>query len=120
MPQNNKDVFQELINWFVVNYPFLYTFLLTCLIAFLRLLYDEVSGSRRFVESILCGFIALSVSAGLEHFGFPDSLAPFIGGVIGFFGIDKIRETSNKVMNLTIKDQKHHKNKIKDKNDEEE
>lgn len=106
MPNNHRDVFQALINWIVLHYPILYTFLLTMLIAFLRLIYDGVGGSKRFVEAILCGFIALAVSAALEYFGFPDSLAPFVGGVIGFFGIEKIRETSNRVMNVTIKDGK--------------
>lgn len=102
MPQNNRDVIQAIIDWLATNAPLLYTFGLTVIIAFFRLLYDHTDQRKRVIESLLCGFIALAVSASLEHFGFPESLSPFVGGVIGFLGIDKIREVGDAVLNKKI------------------
>ena len=45
-----------------------------------------LSWQRLCLESLSCGFIAVTISYGMESFGMPISMGNFIGGVLGFMG----------------------------------
>lgn len=64
------------------------------LVAWVRVLYDdkEPRHMRRFLEGLLCGLIALAVSSGAEVIGAPAGAGTVVGGMIGLFGADKVRE----------------------------
>lgn len=63
-------------------------------IAWVRVLYDdkEPRHMRRFLEGLLCGLIALAVSSGAEVLGAPAGVGTVVGGMVGLFGADKVRE----------------------------
>lgn len=69
------------------------------LIAWVRVLYDdkEPRRVRRLLEGFLCGAIALAVASGVEAAGLSSNAGTFIGGTVGLFGADKVREWANAV-----------------------
>ncbi|QIQ22397.1 phage holin, lambda family [Zophobihabitans entericus] len=94
MPYKNNDFFASVIDWLYQNYPLIYGAILAVLIAYVRLVYDGVDGRKKWIEAILCGALALAASSALDYFGLPQSLSPFIGGMIGFLGVEKLRAFS--------------------------
>lgn len=60
------------------------------LIAYGRLIYDGATRKNKWLEGVLCG--ALCITSALDVVGLPVSISPFVGGVIGFVGVDKLRE----------------------------
>ena len=94
----NKELGSGVFAWFQSHLPFLSSGAMAASIAFARIAYEYSSGKRKrtwgasFAESVLCGLIALSLVYGMEMFGLPQSAATFIGAMIGFIGVDKVRE----------------------------
>jgi len=68
--------------------------LLAACIALMRILYDgkEPRWARRFLEATLCGAIALGIAHLVEALGMSSGWATFLGGAIGLFGADQVRE----------------------------
>ncbi len=46
-------------------------------------------------EGRLCGALSLCVTSALDVVGLPVSISPFVGGIVGFVGVDKLREITN-------------------------
>ncbi|ERN88542.1 endonuclease [Salmonella enterica subsp. enterica serovar Typhimurium str. CDC_2009K1288] len=61
------------------------------LIAYGRLIYDGAR-KNKWLEGVLCGALSLCVTSALDVVGLPVSISPFVGGIIGFVGVDKLRE----------------------------
>ncbi|OCL19887.1 phage holin, lambda family [Gilliamella sp. wkB72] len=91
-----------ILDWLQANWPMIYASLMAFIIAFGRLTYDGVGGRRKWVEAIFCGAVTMSASTGLEFFGFSVTLAPFVGGVIGWLGIDKLRQLSHAIVDKKV------------------
>ena len=74
------------------------------LVAFLRANYDESEPRRmrRLLEAGLCGTIAYAISTAVEHFGIPQGLSVIIGGAVGLYGADKVREIGRRVAEKRI------------------
>lgn len=79
--------------------------LLATVIALLRVIYDgkEPRWVRRFLESLLCGAIALGVAHLVQALGLSSGWATFLGGAVGLFGADQVREWGRKVADGRIK-----------------
>ncbi len=71
---------------------------LAAMVAFVRVMYDgkEPRLMRRVLESVLCGLIALSIAYMIEALGMSGNWATFIGGAVGLFGADQVREWGRK------------------------
>lgn len=93
----NKELGSGFFSWFQSHLPFLSSGAMAAAIAFARIAYEYSSGKRNrtwgasVAESVLCGLIALSLVYGMEMFGLPQSAATFIGAMIGFIGVDKVK-----------------------------
>ena len=61
-------------------------------------------GTRRqaLLEGALCGGLALTIISGFEFFGVPQSMATFIGGWIGFLGVEKIRDLADRYAGIKL------------------
>ena len=79
--------------------------LLATVIALLRVVYDgkEPRWVRRFLESLLCGAIALGVAHLVQALGLSSGWATFLGGAVGLFGADQVREWGRRVADGRIK-----------------
>lgn len=94
----NKELGSGFLDWFQSHLPFISSGAMAASTAFARIAYEYSSGKRKrawgasVAESVLCGLIALSLVYGMEMFGLPQSAATFIGAMIGFIGVDKVKE----------------------------
>ncbi|MCP9268866.1 phage holin, lambda family [Xenorhabdus sp. XENO-1] len=102
--KENPDLWAELLNGLQNSWPQISGSALAIAICYGRLIYDGVERKNRWVEALLCGALSWSVSSGLEMFGVPSSFAPAIGGVIGFIGVEKIREFAIRAINKRLGD----------------
>lgn len=94
MPNKDPETWAVIMLWLHENWPSIYGFLLAVVIAFLRITYQGGDKRRRIIESLLCGAISLAMTNGMELFGVPREFSGFVGGVIGFFGVDTLRKWS--------------------------
>lgn len=79
--------------------------LLAAFISMLRILYDgkEPRWARRVLEATLCGAIALGVSHLVEAIGMASGWATFLGGAIGLFGADQVREWGRRLAESRVR-----------------
>ena len=94
MPNKDPALWAALMVWLHENWPSIYGFLLAVAIAWLRITYQGGDKRRRIIESLLCGAISLAMSNGMELFGVPREFSGFVGGAIGFIGVDTLRKWS--------------------------
>ena len=55
-----------------------------------------------FLEGILCGLIGTSLMPVLEYFSLPTNLAVLAGCMVGFIGVEKLREYSDRFMSRKV------------------
>jgi lambda family phage holin len=74
--------------------PSVLSFLLAVVIATIRVIYDkeETSGTRVFLESVLCGALAVTAGTAIQALGLDTDWTLFAGGMIGFIGSQSIRK----------------------------
>lgn len=95
---DEKELGPKVFQWVTANFQFIASGAMAASISFARIAYEYTSGKRKrswgasVAESVLCGLIALSLVYGMEMFGLPQSAATFIGAMIGFIGVDKVKE----------------------------
>mgnify|MGYP006381702867 CR=1 FL=1 len=63
-------------------------------IAYLRVMYDgkETHTVRTLLEALLCGALSLCATSVIKWLNMPQDMAIAIGGAIGFFGVNTLRE----------------------------
>lgn len=79
--------------------------LLAAFVAFLRILYDgkEPRWTRRFLEATLCGAIALGISHLVVAIGLSSGWSTFLGGAVGLFGADQVREWGRRIAESRVR-----------------
>lgn len=80
--------------------------MLATIVAFLRVMYDgkEPRMTRRLLESVLCGAIALCVASLLAAAGINADYSTFAGGSIGLLGADQVRAWARQIANKHVSD----------------
>ncbi len=96
MHDKDPSLWAALLAWFSVHQPQLYAFLLSVGIAVLRVVYGRGSRRQMFLEGALCGLVTLALVPLLEWLGLPQSMATFVGGAVGFMGVEKIRDYADR------------------------
>ncbi len=84
-------ILEECAKWIVEYLPTFFTALSGMLIAFFMGIYDGKSWWKIISSTCICGVFTLAVCSSLEHLGLPDSAATLVGGIIGFSGVERIR-----------------------------
>jgi len=79
--------------------------LLASFISILRILYDgkEPRWARRFLEASLCGAISLGVANLVVALGMSSGWSVFLGGAIGLFGADQVREWGRRLAESRVR-----------------
>lgn len=71
--------------------------LMSAWISLVRMIYDGKRDWKSIaLESTLCGSMTLALTSALDVFGVPHSSASFVGGVVGFIGVEKVRSATEK------------------------
>lgn len=94
MPNKDPGLLALAIQWIITHQPALYGFLLALVTAYLRVSYSGGSQRQRILEALMCGAISLSLMSAMEWIGVPTSASGFIGGMVGFLGVDKLRSAA--------------------------
>jgi lambda family phage holin len=70
--------------------PLLYAGLLSCWIAFLRVMYSGAGWRAGLLEGCLCGAITAGMFPVLGYFNLPPALAAAMGALVGTLGVKKV------------------------------
>ena len=77
--------------------PIVGAVLLSMGIAVLRMVYDgKRQWARLILESAMCGTLTVALWSALEVFGISDTASVFVGGLVGFMGVEKCREAAER------------------------
>ncbi|VVM59484.1 phage holin, lambda family [Pseudomonas fluorescens] len=98
MPEKDPGLWAVMFTWFVAHQPQLYAVGLSVGIAALRVIYGGGTRRQMLLEGGLCGLVTLALVPLLEWFGLPQSMATFAGGMVGFMGVEKLRDYSDRFM----------------------
>lgn len=103
MPE--KDPFSWIVAWELLPGT-VKSALLATIVAFLRVMYDgkEPRMTRRLLESVLCGAIALCVASLLAAAGINADYSTFAGGSIGLLGADQVRAWARQIAQKHVRD----------------
>lgn len=94
MPNNDPNIWLILGAYIHQNYNAIVGFTMAFFMSLLRaaFLRQKTSFRQRILDGAICGALTLSSMSLLNHLGFSEGLATFIGGMLGFIGAEKIRE----------------------------
>lgn len=92
--------------WLSKYSPILYAAALSCAMAVLQITYGGGTRRQMIVEGAICGGLALTIISGLEFFSLPQSMATFVGGWLGFLGVEKIRTIADRVTEYKLPSRK--------------
>ncbi|WON77565.1 phage holin, lambda family [Serratia sp. UGAL515B_01] len=90
--KQNPDIWMSLTLAAKAMWPTFGAAVVSGLVCYARIIHDGEKRKNKWVEGILCGFLAFGVSHGLEYLSLPQGTDVFIGAVIGFIGVEKVRE----------------------------
>lgn len=98
---NNPD------NWFTLIKhmpPWLSGVLMAVVVAMLRVIYDkqETHLARVALEGVICGALTLAAGSAISAMGLSDQWHMFIGGLIGFMGVETVRKIAMKAIDKRI------------------
>ena len=93
MKMNDKDVgfWADVLNGLKNSWPQISGAALAATICYGRLIYDGAERKNKWIEVVLCDALSLCISSGLDVVGLPISMSPFVGGLVGFIGVEKLR-----------------------------
>lgn len=92
---NGHDPWLSLCIWVRVHAADIYGVVLAMVTGGLRAAYTGDGWQRVLLEGAFCGAICMTIDGSLDyisaHLGFPGAPVPFVGGMIGFIGVERIR-----------------------------
>ncbi|NLY58835.1 MAG: phage holin, lambda family [Gammaproteobacteria bacterium] len=92
MPDKSPDLWAAALAWLSVHAPSVYAFLLSVTIAVVRVIYGGGTRRQMVLEGVMCGLATLTIVPLLQYLGLPQSMATFAGGLVGFIGVEKLRD----------------------------
>ncbi|MEL5655647.1 phage holin, lambda family [Serratia ureilytica] len=102
MNERDAGFWVDVLNGLKAHWPQISGAIFAVAICYGRLIYDGAERKDHWIEPVLCGLLAWSASFGLELVGMSMSVAPFLGGVVGFLGVKKIRNISISVISKRV------------------
>ncbi len=102
MPEKDPGLWAAVFAWLVAHQPQLYTGGTAAAVAMCRVIYGGGGRRKMLLEGILCGLIGTSLMPVLEYFSLPTNLAVFAGCMVGFIGVEKLREYSDRFMSKKV------------------
>lgn len=92
MPEKSPDLWAALLAWLSMHAPSAYAFLLSVTVAVVRVIYGGGTRRQMVLEGVMCGLATLTLVPLLQYLGLPQSMATFAGGLVGFIGVEKLRD----------------------------
>lgn len=98
----DPSLWAAISGWATEHSAQLYAFGLSAVVAVLRVIYDKGGWKQMALEGALCGLGTLTLASLLAWLKLPESLATFIGGMVGFLGVEKFRDYVNKFVGKKV------------------
>lgn len=92
MPEKSPDLWAALLAWLSTHAPSVYALLLSVTVAVVRVIYGGGTRRQMVLEGVMCGLATLTLVPLLQYLGLPQSMATFAGGLVGFIGVEKLRD----------------------------
>lgn len=102
MPDKTSGLLAIFIEFISPHQSAIYGFTLSICTAWLRVMYSGGTRRQRALEAAMCGAISLSLMSAMDWVGVPVSASGFIGGMVGFLGVEKIRMLANAVLSKKV------------------
>lgn len=102
MPDKTSGLLAMLLEWITLHQPAIYGFSLSLATAWFRVMRSGGTKRQRAIEAAMCGALSLTLMSAMEWFGVPTSASGFIGGSVGFLGVEKIKEVANIVLSKKV------------------
>lgn len=102
MPEKDPGFWASVLVWFGAHQPQLYAGGTAAAVALCRVIYGGGGRRKIVLEGILCGLIGSSLVPLLEYFALPTNLATFAGCMVGFIGVEKLRDYSDRFMSRKL------------------
>ncbi|BBP82868.1 phage holin, lambda family [Metapseudomonas otitidis] len=99
---DRPDTWGALLDWLREQSLPLYAAALAFAMAVLRILYGGGTRQQMLVEGALCGGLTLTLCSALEWLNIPISMSTFVGGWVGFLGVEKIREIAGRFFDIKL------------------
>jgi len=99
---DRPETWQAVLAWLQTIAPSLYAFGLSVTVAVLRVVYGGGTSRQMILEGALCGLATLSLVPLLQWLGLPSNMATFAGGMVGFVGVEKLREYADRIIGKKI------------------
>lgn len=99
---DKPDTWTLVVAWFAQHYPVMGAALLSASMAILRITHGGGSRRQMLVEGATCGGLTLTMISGLEFFGLPTTMSTFVGGWVGFLGVEKIRSIADRYLGTKL------------------
>ncbi|WP_242173855.1 MULTISPECIES: phage holin, lambda family [unclassified Pseudomonas] len=99
---DKPDSWALVLAWLSQHMPILYPAILSCGMAVLRITYGGGTRRQMLVEGVLCGGLTLTIISSLEFFELPQSMATFVGGWVGFLGVEKVRAIADRITDFKL------------------
>ncbi|MCK9468221.1 MAG: phage holin, lambda family [Porticoccaceae bacterium] len=96
MPEKDPGFWSVVSAWLTLHAPVIYGACMSVVIAMLRVIYSGGGVRQQLLEGTMCGAMTLAVVGGFDLFGLPQSAAVFVGGVLGFLGVEQVRHLAAK------------------------
>lgn len=102
MPEKDPGLWAALCAWLVMHQPQLYTGGIAAAVAMCRVIYGGGQGRKIVLEGTICSLVAVSLLPVLEYFALPQNLSVFAGCMVGFMGVEKLRDYSDRFMSKKV------------------
>ena len=92
MPEKNPDLWAAFSAWLSVHQPQVYAGFMAAAVAMLRVVYGGGKRRQILLEGAICGLIGVALIPLLEWMAMPPNLATFGGCMVGFIGVEHLRD----------------------------
>lgn len=99
---DKPDTWVVALAWLNDHFPLMGAALLSAAMAVLRITYGGGTRRQMLVEGAICGGLTVTIISGLEFFGLPQTMSTFVGGWVGFLGVEKIRTLADRYLGTKL------------------
>ena len=99
---DKPDTWAVAFAWLNDHSPLMGAAFLSAAMAVLRITYGGGTRRQMLVEGAICGGLTVTIISGLEFFGLPQTMSTFVGGWVGFLGVEKIRTLADRYLGTKL------------------
>lgn len=96
--EKDPNTWAALLAWLSAHQPAIAAGVFAGVMALCRVVYGGGGIRKAVLEGAICGLIGMSLIPLLEYFSLSSGLANFAGCMVGFIGVDKLRDYADRFL----------------------